>query len=269
MKLIENDIEANGIKLHIYRTGTAKPPIVFFHGITDNGLCFTPIAEKLADEYEIILVDARGHGLSEAPEPALNIERAFDVAGLISALGLEKPTLVGHSLGAVAVALCAGLYPELPGRVILEDPPTFERFAAQGEEDKKARELWKAKAIQNQDLSVEALVEMNRQESPDWPEAERLPWAQAKKQFNINVFDESSTDAATGNNIVKQISCPTLLLTADPKMGAMMPTDKADNLVSILPAARHVNIQGSGHSIRREQPAAYLQAVNDFLKEAL
>lgn len=269
MKLIENDIQANGINQHIYRTGTNKPPIVFAHGHSDNGLCYTPIAEQLADQFEIILVDARGHGLSEAPVPAPNIERAKDIIALIEALGLEDPILIGHSMGAIAVALCAGLRPDLPGRIVLEDPPTFERFAATSEEDKAAREIWKARSLESSKLSVGELVERNREECPTWPEAEREPWAKAKQQLNVSVFDEEPMDPETGYQIMEQITCPILILTADPEMGGMYPVEKADELTAKVPGSTHVHIEGSGHSIRREQPLAYLQAVNDFLKEAL
>ena len=64
MHLIEQDVIANGVRLHVYRSGTDKPPLVFAHGITDSGLCFVPIAEQLAEDFEIVLYDSRGHGRS-------------------------------------------------------------------------------------------------------------------------------------------------------------------------------------------------------------
>ena len=62
------DVEANGIRLHYTRTGGTKPPLVLAHGLTDDGLCWTPVAEALEAEYDVIMVDARGHGQSDAPE---------------------------------------------------------------------------------------------------------------------------------------------------------------------------------------------------------
>jgi len=62
------EVEANGIRLHYTRTGGAKPPVVLAHGFSDDGLCWTPVAEALAPEYDVIMVDARGHGRSSAPE---------------------------------------------------------------------------------------------------------------------------------------------------------------------------------------------------------
>jgi hypothetical protein len=53
------DVETNGIRLHYTRTGGLAPPLVLAHGVTDSGLCWTPIAEALAADYDVIMVDAR------------------------------------------------------------------------------------------------------------------------------------------------------------------------------------------------------------------
>ncbi len=267
MNLIEQDVIANGVRLHVARSAAARPALVFAHGITDNGLCFMPLAEKLADAFEIIVYDSRGHGLSEAPAvPGSALDRARDLAGLLGALGLHKPCLLGHSMGAVTVALMAGLYPDLPARIVLEDPPPFEMLAAHSEQDLAGRARWRAMAAQNKLKSTQELVELNRLESPAWPEAERLPWAQAKQQFSLSVFDEDYVEAALGNQIISQITCPTLILTADVQKGALYEPAQAEKLAASLPAGKHINIPGAGHSIRREQPAATLQAVRQFLE---
>ena len=270
MNLLESDVTANGIRLHVYRTETGKTPLVFAHGITDNGLCFSPIAAQLENDFEIILYDSRGHGKSEAPEAkATSFDRARDLAGLINALGLSKPCLIGHSMGAVTVMLFAGLYPQLPGRVVLEDPPPFEMLASVTEESLAARRQWKAFAAANKQKSIEQLIEMNQRESPAWLDAERLPWAQSKQQYSLTVFDEGPVDLAFTKQTVSQIVCPVLLLTADLDKGALYPPASADELVASLPSAGHVHISGAGHNIRREQPAAFLQAVRAFLGSSL
>lgn len=267
MNIIEQDIQANGITLHVYQTHTDKPAIVFAHGVSDNGLCFLPIARQLANEYDIVLYDSRGHGQSEAPTtPTTIVDRANDLAGLVQALGLNKPVLIGHSLGAITVALFAGLYPDIPGRIVLEDPPPFEMLAANDAQDIENHNRWRAHSAANKQKTLHELVEINRQESPNWPEAEREPWAQAKREFSLTVFDESYLSPGVGNRIVSQITCPVLLLTADPGLGAMMPEKVADEWVQRLPDARLVCIPGAGHNIRRDQPQAFLEAVRAFLK---
>jgi pimeloyl-ACP methyl ester carboxylesterase len=266
MRFFESDVTANGIKLHVYRTNANKPPLLFAHGMSDNGLCFWPVAEQFAGGFEIILYDSRNHGKSEAPKTGTTlIDRAQDLAALVNTLGLEKPCLIGHSLGAVTIALLAGLHPHMPGCIVLEDPPPFERLAAQDGPSVAHHEAWRESAAINKEKSVEELMEMNRQESPTWPESERQPWARSKLQYSLQSFGEDRIDVLLGNRIVSQIMCPVLLITADLDQGALYPPDAADELVSELPNARHINIPGAGHNIRREQPAAYSAAVRDFL----
>jgi N-formylmaleamate deformylase len=265
VKLFEEDCSVNGIRLHVYRTGAARPSLVFAYGISDNGLCFLPIAEQLAADFEIVLYDSRGHGKSEAPETkASTIDRAHDLAGLVDALDLHKPSLLGHSMGAVTVALFAGLYPYLPRRIVLEDPPPFEMLASITEDSLSARQQWRSVSAENKEKSIQQLIEMSRRESPTWPEAERQAWAQSKQQFSLTVFDEGYVDASLGNQIVSQIICPALIVTADLDKGALYPPAAAEELAARLPTVKHAHIPGAGHNIRREQPAAFLKAVREF-----
>jgi pimeloyl-ACP methyl ester carboxylesterase len=267
MKLTESDIKANGINLHVYRTNTDKPPLVFAHGRSDNGLCFWPIAKQFADDYEIILYDARGHGKSENPSGSTSLmDRVQDLARLIDTLGLQKPKLVGHSLGAVTVALLAGSFPDIPGSIVLEDPPPFEMLADATEQAMSRHKMWEEFIGIAKEKSIQELVEMNRKESPTWPESEREQWAQSKLQYQLKPFGEDHIQAALGEKIVSQITCPALLITADLDVGSIYPPQAADELAARLPNVKHVNIPGAGHNIRREQPAAYLNAVRDFLK---
>jgi N-formylmaleamate deformylase len=119
-------VDTNGLRLHYTRTGGEKPPLVFAHGVTDAGLCWRPVAEALAAEYDAIMVDARGHGRSDAPERGYGpAEQAVDLAGIITALELERPAVLGHSMGAATALVLAGTYPDLPGAILLEDPPAW------------------------------------------------------------------------------------------------------------------------------------------------
>ena len=114
---------ANGIRLHYWRTGGAKPALVMAHGSSDDALCWTNLAKEFQDRYDIIMFDARGHGLSDPPTAADPADvQVEDLAGLIKALKLEKPILMGHSMGSASVAHFAAKYPDVPRAVILEDP---------------------------------------------------------------------------------------------------------------------------------------------------
>src|SRR5262249_34154967 len=115
------DIEANGLRLHYTRTGGAKPPLVLAHGVMDDGLCWMRVARALEADYDVIMVDARGHGRSDAPETGYGpTEQAADLHGVITGLGLRRPAILGHSMGANTTLVLAGTYPDVPGAILLE-----------------------------------------------------------------------------------------------------------------------------------------------------
>ena len=127
--LTSSVIATNNINIHYYRTEKtaqtpSRPSLVLLHGITDSGLCWPRVVKALAPEYDMILPDARGHGLSAKPAAGYAPQdHAADIAGLIRGLGLNRPILIGHSMGAGVSATVAALYPDLVSGVILEDPP--------------------------------------------------------------------------------------------------------------------------------------------------
>ena len=59
-------IQSNGLQIFYTRTGGNKPSFVLAHGFSDDGLCWTPIAQVLEKHYDVIMVDARGHGRAAA-----------------------------------------------------------------------------------------------------------------------------------------------------------------------------------------------------------
>jgi N-formylmaleamate deformylase len=263
------DVVANSIKIHYYRTGGDKPPVVLAHGFTDNGLCWTRLAQALHQEYDVIMYDARGHGLSDAPQEAYSSEdHAADLAGLIQALALEKPSLVGHSMGAATVATTAALYPELVRCAILEDPPwRADIFALSPEERAASAKEWRDGLLRNRSRSRQELVALCRAENPTWSEVECGPWADSKLQMSLNPFNAAVQPRTPWQEIVRQIACPILLLTGDPEMGAIVTPEGAQEAASLWRNGRVVHIGGAGHNIRREQYEKFLEAVTTFLRE--
>ena len=107
-------IQTNGIQLHYYQTGGDLTPLILAHGITDNGLCWTRLANHLMEDFNVIMIDARGHGHSEAPKSGYSkVDHARDLAGLIEGLELDHPHLIGHSMGAANVSSLASNFPHL------------------------------------------------------------------------------------------------------------------------------------------------------------
>lgn len=260
-------IDANGITIHYHRTGGDKPPVVLAHGITDNGLCWTRLAQALEGEYDLIMFDARGHGLSDKPGAGYAPEaHTADIAGLVQALGLERPALVGHSMGAANVALALATYPDLARCALLEDPP-WQMAYDLGEHAAMAEE-WRADIIAKKSWTREEIIAAGRAQQPAWVDVEWEPWADAKLQVSPAVFDwaDPPTPLTAWRDVVPKIACPTLVITADPALGAAMSPEVAREAAKLNPRLQVTHIPGAGHSIRREQFEAHVEAVRGFLR---
>ncbi|MBC7234199.1 MAG: alpha/beta hydrolase [Chloroflexi bacterium] len=236
------------------------------HGITDNGLCWTPVAKVLEGEYDVIMYDARGHGLSEKPETGYTWEvLAEDLAGLIDALGLDRPLVMGHSLGAATAMLLAARYPAKTRGIVLEDPPCSDQAippeALRARAETQRQEITARKA-----MSEEELLAYVRQRSPTWPEAELGPWVQAKKQVSPHVTALYGAPRPDWRQAVKAIRCPTLWLTADPALGAIVTPAVAQEIKRLMPTSEIVYVEGAGHCIHREQFDAAMEPVKRFLR---
>jgi N-formylmaleamate deformylase len=262
-------VEASGLRLHFTRTGGDKPPIVLAHGVTDAGPCWTPVAEALAAEYDVIMVDARGHGHSDAPERGYGpADQASDLAGVVTALGLEHPAVLGHSMGAATALVLAGTYPDLPGAILLEDPPAWwTGWTATAEATERLAGMRK-RFIGLKQKTREELLADQRAEQPAWSDAELDPWADAKQRFSPNVLSVLDEDNAAGIDwpvILSRITCPALLITADPALGAIVTAESAAILQALVPHLEIAHVPGAGHNIRRDQFGRYRELVRGFL----
>jgi pimeloyl-ACP methyl ester carboxylesterase len=264
------DVATNAIRLHYTRTGGAKPPLVLGHGFSDDGLCWTPVAEALAPDYDVIMVDARGHGLSDAPAAGYSpADHAADYAGLIAALGLRRPAILGHSMGAATALVLAGMYPDVPRAILLEDPPAWWAPApaetpAAVEERLAQRRLW-IEGLKGK--TREELIATQRAATPGWSEAELGPWADAKLRFNFNAMNLEPTASLDWPATLRRITCPALLIAADPAQGAIITEESAASLRALVPQLQVAQIAAAGHSIRRDQFDRYVEVVRAFLRE--
>ena len=84
----EGDVDSSGVKIHYYRTGGEGPKLILLHGITDNGLCWPEVTEALGEKYDIIMLDARGHGLSDHAASYLPKDHVADVDAVMENLGI-------------------------------------------------------------------------------------------------------------------------------------------------------------------------------------
>ena len=270
LKYTEGYLRLDGISIHYYRIGGNKPPFVLLHGATDNGLCWTPAAELLAERYDVIMPDAQGHGLSARLGKNFTFKSHTEqVAGLAMGLGLNKPIIMGHSMGAGTAVNVAVEYPSLPKAIILEDPAwvTPESLESQNDPEKmKQHEAFmKALAGFGKRTLGEVIAE-GRAQNPRWSEAELVPWAQAKRQFDPALFSMMAINSRSYEELVPKITCPTLLIIADGGLVTEAVAKNAAKLWKSKQPFKWVQIKGAGHNIRREQFEEFQKALFGFLK---
>ena len=269
LELTSNYVIAHGTRLHYYRTGGEKPALVLVHGITDDGLCWMPVAEALADQYDVIMVDMRGHGKSEAPEVGYTYgNMASELAGFCQALNLSKPILLGHSMGAILSLVLAGMYPDLPRAILLEDPPPFwfiDRPAMQFAESRSALQEWVES--NKRKTSGDLLVEL-RANNPDWQQAEWEPWINAKHRYSPHItalVHPQDIENLNFPTLLKRIICPVIFISADQKLGAASNPEDISKLKEVLPNLRVSHVDGAGHNIRRDRFERYMEIIEQVL----
>src|ERR1700749_2750383 len=115
----------DGVLLAHFEAGPSapqSPPLVLINGWTGDHGIFTPQIAHFAQSRRVVAVNLRGHGASDSPEQEYTVAGfADDIAWQCGQLELEKPVVIGHSLGgAIALELCAR-YPDLAlGLVMIE-----------------------------------------------------------------------------------------------------------------------------------------------------
>lgn len=259
-------VQTNGIQIHYEHTVGEKIPFVFCHGISDNGRCMLRLAKHLAAGFEVILVDARGHGLSDKPDTGYSPDdHAGDLQGLIEAMKLEKPILYGHSMGARTVSRLAAKFPEIPRAIILEDPVYITPITKR---ERFERDLWlkqmQIEVARWKTMTHKELLQMAEDDPhPDWELDEKKEWAIAKTQVVPQVF-EIGVQMQTIRDDFPRITCPVLILKADANLLIRRANQKA---VALIPHGEIIHVKGTGHNVRRDDFAATIQHLDKFLTQ--
>jgi pimeloyl-ACP methyl ester carboxylesterase len=112
------------IKLHghevVYRIAGDGPPVVLIHGMVNASRHWAAVAERLAERHTVIAPDLIGHGDSATPRGDYSLgAHATVIRDLLSALGIERATMVGHSLGGGIAMVYFWQYPERVERLAL------------------------------------------------------------------------------------------------------------------------------------------------------
>lgn len=104
-------------------TMLARPSVVLLHGgpASYDHSYFKPHLDWLAEHAQVVYLDLRGHGRSAPTDPEeWTLERcADDVAAVCDVLGVRRPVVLGHSMGAPVALLCAARHPQLAAGVVV------------------------------------------------------------------------------------------------------------------------------------------------------
>jgi pimeloyl-ACP methyl ester carboxylesterase len=275
-KWSDGTVNSNGLKIHYYRTGGDKPKVIFNHGAGDDGLCWTRVVKELENDYDVIMVDARGHGKTDSGKGDYSTaQRVADLAGLVQALGLDRPVVGGHSLGADTSMNFAALHPDMTRGIFLEDPPIIipgEKFG-DGKQKINMEDLGKmmAKFMRMFKLLPKFIATpMARKGSPTYPDDEIIPWVNAKKRVSFNFLNSISSmsmEVADPFEVFKKITVPVLLFIGDKEKMSIVSTDTAQKAASVNDKVKVVHLEGASHDIRRTRFDGYMPALKDFLKD--
>lgn len=254
----------NGIRMHYWRTaGAGKVPLVLAHGSSDDGLCWTNLAKELESSFDIVMIDARGHGLSDPPKPGDPVDvQADDLAGLIRELKLDHPIVMGHSMGSFAATAFAAKYPDVPRAVVLEDPNLLNRplNSTAANADPQAR---RAAVLERNNQSEADLVAGCVKNSPKWGRSECEIWAPSKRRHHPDTaLGRGVGDRPRLSELFAKITAPTLILKADAQPDVRQENEK---IAAILKRGQIVHIDGAGHNVRRDEKQRTLAALKPFL----
>jgi pimeloyl-ACP methyl ester carboxylesterase len=122
--LPQPDFEARELDLHghrvIYRIAGEGPPVVLIHGMVNSSRHWEAVALRLAHGYTVIAPDLIGHGDSATPRGDYSLgAHAAAVRDLLAAIGIERATLVGHSLGGGVAMQFFWQFPQRTERLVL------------------------------------------------------------------------------------------------------------------------------------------------------
>jgi pimeloyl-ACP methyl ester carboxylesterase len=116
-------IETQGVKINV-RSGGQGPAVVLLHGYGETGDMWVPLATELAKDHTVIVPDLRGMGLSSKPAGGFDKKtQAGDVAGVLTALKVDKADVVAHDIGNMVAFQFAAQHPERVRKLVLIDAP--------------------------------------------------------------------------------------------------------------------------------------------------
>ncbi len=255
------------------------PQLVLLHGITSSAAANWPsIAHWSQRGWQVIALDARGHGLSPRWQPQQLLragqQLVDDVVEVLEYLQATpaptagpKPILIGHSMGAATAAVVAAQRPDLVSALVLEDPA---RYGTRSHSELLRRGQARANHVNRTlaDLPASLVALLENAGTPGQPSAqEALPSLWASQQLDQSLLGTGVVAPEVEfTQLMESISLPTLLLTGDRRGEARVGAQLLAQLMEQNPHICGQVMPGAGHQVRRANPQAYYDVVDAFLQ---
>lgn len=269
-------IEINGLDLHVKKMGEGEPMFLLLHGFGSSLYTWNAVMEPLSRVGTVIAFDRPGFGLTERPldwegqnpySPEAQVEL---IGGLLDHFGVQQAILVGNSAGGTVAMQAALALPERVAGLILVDPAVYSG----GGTPAWVRPLLATPQMRR----LGPLVARQLQERG--PELVALSWhdpglltpemlALYQKPLQVENWDRALwefTLASRSSGLVgklDQFNLPVLVVTGDDDR--VVPTAESIRLAGELPDASLSVITEAGHVPHEEKPAAFMEAVRNFL----
>ncbi|WP_164667756.1 alpha/beta fold hydrolase [Virgibacillus doumboii] len=223
--------EINGKTIQVVDYPGKKGPIIAIHGLTGTHKNMHYYAERFKGEYRFISVDLRGRGNSDALDADPSIfKHADDIIGLINAMEIDNPILMGHSMGAFISAIVASKLDSVKGVILLDGAAEMSEH----QQDIVKPSLGRlSKEYNSKEHYVEEIKGTYSNLGITWNETLQDAveyevdtvgdhWENKSEQTAIEA-DFESFYTFNPEEICAQISCPVLLVYAESDIGSMPP----------------------------------------------
>lgn len=271
-------VNVNGLDLHFLdHGGDAAVSAVALHGFALNCHSFDEVAPALSDRLRWYAMDQRGHGLSDRAAELGDYSRdhmAEDIRGFIDARGLDRPVVLGHSMGGMNAMTFAAKHPDLLRALVLID-------VGPGVNVDGVQQVRKFVAGPYELDSLDDWVEMTHKYYPFRSKEgirKRLgvslretPEGKMAKMFDERFRQADFRGVADGRSGIwetaRALSVPTLLLHGE--KSPVLKREQAEEFADSVECVRLVTIPEAGHSVAGDQPEAFTEAVREFLDDVL
>ncbi|MBQ1253112.1 MAG: alpha/beta hydrolase [Alistipes sp.] len=262
----ESFIMAGSTPLHIADSGKGDKCVVLLHGYLESMYVWDDFLPLLTPKVRVITVDIPGHGISTVQGEVHTMEYVADVLrDMLDVLGLEKVTMVGHSMGGyITLAFCAKYAERLEGLVLLSSSPFPD---TELKRENRRREIALVKAGKKDALARVApetgFAPHNRKRLKDYID-DLVECVHVTEDEGIVALLGGMIERVDQNEMLRTTSVKQLFILG--KHDAYIPVEAAEEFIALNPQARVAWLENSGHMGFIEEPEECAAALLEFVQ---